>query len=181
MARTLSTMVELGSSAADFDLLDTTTGNFLTRDSLLKSKGLLVIFMCNHCPFVKHILPGLRTLGQDYRNGDIGLVAISSNDVANYPDDAPEKMPELNLGFAYLYDETQQVAKAYDAVCTPDFFLFDGDLKLVYRGQFDEARPGNDVPVTGKDLRTAMDCLVRGQEIPTTQTPSLGCNIKWKE
>lgn len=181
MARTLSTMVELGSSAADFDLLDTTTGNFLTRDSLLKSKGLLVIFMCNHCPFVKHILPGLRTLGQDYRNGDIGLVAISSNDVANYPDDAPEKMPELNLGFAYLYDETQQVAKAYDAVCTPDFFLFDGDLKLVYRGQFDEARPGNDVPVTGGDLRTAMDCLVRGQEIPTTQTPSLGCNIKWKE
>jgi len=174
-------MVELGSSAADFDLLDTTTGNFLTRDSLLKSKGLLVIFMCNHCPFVKHILPGLRTLGQDYSNGDIGLVAISSNDVANYPDDAPEKMPELNLGFAYLYDETQQVAKAYDAVCTPDFFLFDGNLKLVYRGQFDEARPGNDVPVTGKDLRTAMDCLVRGQEIPTTQTPSLGCNIKWKE
>lgn len=181
MARTLSTMVKLGSAAANFDLLDTATGNFVTRDSLHKPKGLLVIFMCNHCPFVKHILEGLRKLGQDYRGSDIGLVAISSNDVANYPDDAPEKMPELNLGFAYLYDETQQVAKAYDAVCTPDFFLFDGDLKLVYRGQFDEARPGNDVPVTGKDLRTAMDCLVRGQEIPGTQTPSLGCNIKWKE
>lgn len=181
MARTLSTMVELGSTAADFDLLDTATGNFVTRDSLVKPKGLLVIFMCNHCPFVKHILPGLKKLGQDYQDSDIGLVAISSNDVANYPDDAPEKMPELNLGFAYLYDETQQVAKAYDAVCTPDFFLFDHDLKLVYRGQFDESRPGNDLPVTGKDLRTAMDCLIGGREISSLQTPSLGCNIKWKE
>lgn len=181
MARTLSTMVELGSTAADFDLLDTATGNFVTRDGLVKSKGLLVIFMCNHCPFVKHILPGLKKLGQDYQDSDLGLVAISSNDVANYPDDAPEKMPELNLGFAYLYDETQQVAKAYDAVCTPDFFLFDHDLKLVYRGQFDESRPGNDLPVTGKDLRTAMDCLIGGREISSLQTPSLGCNIKWKE
>lgn len=181
MARTLSTMVELGSPAADFDLLDTATGNFAKRDDLRKKNGLLVIFMCNHCPFVKHILPGLKNLGQDYRNSEIGLVAISSNDVANYPEDAPEKMSELNLGFAYLYDETQQVAKAYDAVCTPDFFLFDGDLKLVYRGQFDDSRPGNDLPVTGKDLRQAMDCLIKGEEISSAQTPSLGCNIKWKD
>lgn len=181
MARTLSTMVELGSPAPDFDLLDTATGNFATRDSLRKSKGLLVVFMCNHCPFVKHILAELKNLGRDYRNSDIGLAAISSNDVANYPDDAPEKMSELNPGFAYLYDETQQTAKAYDAVCTPDFFLFNGDLKLVYRGQFDDSRPGNDVPVTGKDLRAAMDCLLADKEVSSAQTPSLGCNIKWKE
>lgn len=181
MARTPSTMVQLGSPAPDFNLLNPATDKFVTRDELRKEKGLLVIFMCNHCPFVKHILTGLRDLGSDYRNSDIGLVAISSNDVANYPDDAPEKMPELNLGFAYLYDETQQVAKAYDAACTPDFFLYDGNLKLVYRGQFDGSRPGNDVPVTGEDLRRAMDCLIKGEQVPTDQTPSLGCNIKWKE
>lgn len=181
MARTPSTMVELGSPAPDFNLLDPTTGKFVARDELRKAKGLLVIFMCNHCPFVKHILTGLQSLGNDYRNSDIGLVAISSNDVTHYPDDAPEKMPELNLGFPYLYDETQAVAKAYDAACTPDFFLYDGDLTLVYRGQFDGSRPGNPVPVTGEDLRRAMDCLINGEQIPLDQTPSLGCNIKWKE
>ena len=180
MARTLSTMVELGSAAPDFDLLDTTTNTQVSRDALLKPKGLLIIFMCNHCPFVKHILDGLRALGRDYKASDIGLVAISSNDVANYPEDAPEKMPQLQLGFPYLYDETQAIAKAYDAVCTPDFFLFDDQLKLVYRGQFDESRPGNEQPVTGKDLREAMECLLNGLEISDQQVPSLGCNIKWK-
>lgn len=180
MARTPSTMVDLGSVAPDFALLDPASGKTVTRDQVKKPKGLLVIFMCNHCPFVKHILDGLRSLGSDYHNSDIGLVAISSNDAANYPEDAPEKMPELNLGFAYLYDESQAVAKAYDAACTPDFFLYDGDLKLVYRGQFDGARPGNDVAVSGEDLRKAMDALLTGKEISTQQIPSLGCNIKWK-
>lgn len=180
MARTPSTMVELGSIAPDFRLLDPATNQQVARDELRKPKGLLVIFMCNHCPFVKHILDGLRALGQDYRDSDIGLVAISSNDVENYPEDAPEKMPELNLGITYLYDETQEVAKAYDAACTPDFFLYDGNLKLVYRGQFDDSRPGNDIAVTGRDLRAAMDALLEGREISHNQTPSLGCNIKWK-
>lgn len=181
MARTPSTMVDLGSSAADFRLLDPATNTQVARDELRKSKGLLVIFMCNHCPFVKHILDGLRSLGSDYGNSDIGLVAISSNDAQQYPADAPEKMPELNLGITYLYDETQEVAKAYDAACTPDFFLYDANLQLVYRGQFDESRPGNDVPVTGKDLRAAMDALLEGKEISANQVASLGCNIKWKE
>lgn len=181
MARTPSTMIDLGSSAPDFALLDPASGKTIARDQLKKPKGLLVIFMCNHCPFVKHILDGLRSLGNDYRNSDIGLVAISSNDAANYPEDAPEKMPALNLGMTYLYDETQAVAKAYDAACTPDFFLYDGDLKLVYRGQFDGARPGNDVAVSGEDLRKAMNALLAGSAISTQQIPSLGCNIKWKD
>lgn len=180
MARTPSTMVELGSIAPDFSLPEPATGNNLSRDQLRKSKGLLVMFICNHCPFVKHLLDGLRDLGRDYANSDIGLAAISSNDAVHYPDDAPEKMPELNLGFAYLYDESQAVAKAYDAACTPDFFLYDSDMKLVYRGQFDDSRPGNDVPVTGRDLRAAMDALLAGKEISENQQPSLGCNIKWK-
>ena len=180
MARTPSTMVALGSAAADFHLLNPANNQQVARDELRKSKGLLVIFMCNHCPFVKHILDGLRALGRDYQNSDIGLVAISANDAQNYPEDAPEKMPQLNLGITYLYDETQQVAKAYDAACTPDFFLYDGDLQLVYRGQFDDSRPGNDIPVTGKDLRAAMDALLEGKDISADQVPSLGCNIKWK-
>ena len=180
MARTPSTMVALGSTAADFRLPNPANNQRVVRDDLRKSKGLLVIFMCNHCPFVKHILDGLRALGRDYQNSDIGLVAISSNDAQNYPDDAPEKMPQLNLGITYLYDETQAVAKAYDAACTPDFFLYDGNLQLVYRGQFDDSRPGNDIPVTGKDLRAAMDALLEGTEVSAEQVPSLGCNIKWK-
>lgn len=181
MARTPSTMVELGSIALDFTLLNPATGKLVSRDEVRKAKGLLIIFMCNHCPFVKHILEGLISLGNDYHRSDLGLVAINSNDVTNYPDDAPEKMPALNLTFPYLYDETQQVAKAYDAACTPDFFLFNGDLKLVYRGQFDGSRPGNNVPVTGEDLRRAMDCLIDGKAISIEQVPSLGCNIKWKD
>jgi thiol-disulfide isomerase/thioredoxin len=180
MARTPSTMVELGSIAPDFSLLEPATGKQLSRDQLRKSKGLLVMFICNHCPFVKHLLDGLRDLSRDYVNSEIGLVAINANDATQYPDDAPEKMPELNLGFAYLYDESQAVAKAYDAACTPDFFLYDGDMKLVYRGQFDGSRPGNDAPVTGEDLRAAMNALLEGKAISQNQQPSLGCNIKWK-
>jgi peroxiredoxin len=180
MARTPSTMVALGSPAPDFSLMNPANNTKVARDELVKAKGLLVIFMCNHCPFVKHILDGLKALGNDYHNSDIGIVAISSNDAQHYPEDAPEKMPQLNLGFAYLYDETQEIAKAYDAACTPDFFLYDSNLKLVYRGQFDDSRPGNEVPVTGKDLRAAMDALLEGKEISAEQVPSLGCNIKWK-
>src|SRR5690606_11511812 len=165
MARTPSTMVELGSIAPDFRLLDPATNQQVARNELRKPKGLLVIFMCNHCPFVKHILDGLRALGQDYRDSDIGLVAISSNDDENYPEDAPEKMPELKRGITYLYDETQEVAKAYDAACTPDFFRYVGNLKLIYRGQFADSRPGNDIAVTGRDLRAAMDALLEGREI----------------
>lgn len=180
MARTLSSMIELGSPAAPFTLPEPASGRQQSLATLRKSKGILVIFMCNHCPFVKHLLEGLKSLGQDYHNTEIGLVAISSNDALAYPEDAPEKMPELNLGFAYLYDETQAVARAYDATCTPDFFLYDGDLKLVYRGQFDDSRPGNDIPVSGNNLRTAMDCLIAGKPISEQQHPSLGCNIKWK-
>jgi thiol-disulfide isomerase/thioredoxin len=180
MARTPSTMVALGSLAPNFTLLNPATGQQVARDSLKKSKGLLVIFMCNHCPFVKHIMDGLNRLARDYKNTDIGLVAISSNDVANYPEDAPHKMAQLGLAMTYLYDETQQIAKAYDAACTPDFFLYDTNLRLIYRGQFDESRPGNDVPVTGNDLRAAMDNLLAGKSISAEQIPSLGCNIKWK-
>lgn len=181
MARTLSTMVELGSKAPDFTLLNPATAKLVARNELKKTKGLLIIFLCNHCPFVKHILSGLIALGRDYQNSEIGIVGINSNDVKNYPDDAPEKMPALGLNFPYLFDENQSVAKAYDAACTPDFFLFDEHLQLVYRGQFDESRPGNDVPVTGKDLRMALDALLAGDELPTHQVPSLGCNIKWKD
>src|SRR5690606_22557093 len=180
MARTPSTMVELGSIAPDFRLLDPATNQQVARDELRKPKGLLVIFMCNHCPFVKHILDGLRALGQDYRDSDIGLVAISSNDVENYPEDAPAKMPELNLGLTSLYDETQEVAKAYDAACPPDVFLYDGNLALVYRRQFDASRPGNDLAASRRGFRAAMDALLEGREISHNQAPSLGCNSKWK-
>jgi thiol-disulfide isomerase/thioredoxin len=180
MARTPSAMIQLGTVAPDFSLANPVSGKMVNRDGVRKPKGLLVIFMCNHCPFVKHILPGLRELGLTYQHSDIGLVAINSNDAEQYPDDAPEKMAALQLGFTYLYDEDQSLAKNYGASCTPDFFLYDDDLKLVYRGQFDDSRPGNDQPVTGKDLREAMDSLIQGKAITTDQTASLGCNIKWK-
>jgi thiol-disulfide isomerase/thioredoxin len=181
MARTPSKMVSLGSSAPDFTLLNPETGKLVTRDSLRKTKGLLVVFICNHCPFVLHILDGLRDLGTDYRDSEIGLVAINSNDVTQYPADAPEKMPQLKLGYTYLFDETQKTAVDYNAACTPDFFLFDKNMQLVYRGQFDSARPGNGEAITGKDLRDAMNALIAGKPISTKQTASLGCNIKWKD
>ena len=180
MSLTASTMLPLGTIAPKFNLPCPATNKHVSIDDAKKSKGLLVVFMCNHCPYVKHILPGLKQFAVDYSKSDIGLVAISSNDVENYPADAPELMAELDIGMAYLYDETQAVAKAYDAVCTPEFYLFDGDLKLVYRGQFDDSRPGNGMAVSGKDVRAAMDALLNGAEINKQQMPGMGCNIKWK-
>ncbi|MGI9277932.1 MAG: thioredoxin family protein [Endozoicomonas sp.] len=180
MALTPSNMIDLGFSAPDFALPEPRTGKCVSLRDVQKAKGLLVMFICNHCPYVVHIEQALVALGKDYAGSDLGVVAISANDAANYPQDAPEKMALKPYNFPYLHDESQTVAKAYEAACTPDFFLFDGDLKCVYRGQFDGSRPGNDVPVTGADLRAAMDSLLAGKEIPGEQKPSIGCNIKWK-
>jgi peroxiredoxin len=184
MARTESAMVALGTSAPDFVLKDVVTGHEVSTQAVSGPKGLLVMFICRHCPFVKHLEKSLAQLGHDYQGKGVGIVAISSNDAANYPDDAPESLAEqarvVGFNFPYLYDETQEVARAYDAACTPDFFLFDGGLKLVYRGQFDDSRPGSGVRVTGKDLRAALDALIAAQPISPEQRASVGCNIKWK-
>ena len=184
MARTESTMLALGTEAPDFRLPDVTSGKAVGLDDFRGTKALLVMFICRHCPFVKHLEKGLAQLGQDYAGKGVGIVAISSNDAENYPDDAPESLAEqareLGFNFPYLYDESQEVARAYGAACTPDLFLFDDELNLVYRGQFDDSRPGNGVPVTGKDLRAALDALITSQPISPEQRPSLGCNIKWK-
>ncbi|MGK7932397.1 MAG: thioredoxin family protein [Microcystaceae cyanobacterium] len=183
MVLTASTMLPLGTAAPDFALPDVVTGNTISLKSFAGKKALLVIFMCQHCPFVKHLQDAFATLGKDYAETPLGIVAISSNDVANYPDDSPENLKAManTLGFNFpvCYDESQEVAKAYTAACTPDFFLFDGDFKLVYRGQFDESRPSNDIAVTGNDLRQAIDSILAGKTIPTEQKPSVGCNIKW--
>ena len=148
-------------------------------------KALLVMFICRHCPFVKHVQTELAKIGKDYSQTDLGIIAISSNDVRNYPDDAPDKLKqmvtELGFNFPLCYDETQEVAKAYTAACTPDFFLFDADLKLAYRGQLDDSRPSNDKPVTGEDLRAAIDTVLSGKPVTGDQKPSIGCNIKWKQ
>lgn len=181
MALTPSSMPELGTKAPAFELLNPKTGQWLNRDDIAGSKGLLVIFMCNHCPFVRHIEQGLLALGHDYKNSGIGIVGISANDPAGYPEDAPQRMAEKGYDFPYLFDETQAVAKDYGAACTPDFFLYDSELRLAYRGQFDDSRPNSGVPVTGRDLRQAMDLLILGQPVPEDQQPSLGCNIKWRE
>jgi len=184
MARIPSTMIPLGTRAPEFTLPDTISGNELSLNDVKGEKGTLVMFICNHCPFVVHVNEQLVKLGNDYQPNGIKLVAISSNDVNNYPEDSPEKMStvakKLGYPFPYLYDETQEIAKAYDAACTPDFFLFDAELRLVYRGQLDGSRPGNEVPVTGFDLREAMDALLYGEEITQDQQPSMGCNIKWR-
>ncbi|HTX41815.1 MAG TPA: thioredoxin family protein [Acidobacteriaceae bacterium] len=184
MAATESAMLALGTTAPEFSLKDVRTGNIHNNDAVAGAKGLLVMFICAHCPFVKHVEKGLAKLGRDYQKSGIGIAAISSNDADNYPDDAPPGLARQakNVGFVfpYLYDETQEVARAYDATCTPDFFLFDGQRKLVYRGQLDSSRPGNGTPVTGSDLRAAMDALVAGRPIAKEQRPSIGCNIKWK-
>jgi peroxiredoxin len=187
MARTFSTMLELGVTAPHFSLPDT-HGTLVCRDDFKNAKGLLVIFMCNHCPYVIHLRQGLAAFALEYRARGLAVVGINSNDASNYPDDAPEKMvieaERAGYTFPYLYDKTQEVAKAYRAACTPDLFLFDndgdGDMKLVYRGQFDDSRPKNDIPITGRDLRTAVDALLEHQPIPSEQKPSMGCNIKWK-
>ena len=181
MALTPSNMLPLGTQAPDFTLPAPKTGEQHNLQQLAGSKGTLVMFICNHCPFVIHIEQQLQQLGTDYQNSGIGIVAISSNDADSYPQDGPEKIAQKNYPFPYLYDQSQQVAAAYDATCTPDFFLFDTDLKLVYRGQLDNSRPGNDVPITGADLRAAMDALITGKAINPQQHPSIGCNIKWKQ
>jgi peroxiredoxin len=183
MALTPSTMLPLGTKAPSFSLPDT-SGKQVTLDDYRGKPALLVMYLCNHCPFVKHIRAGLAQLVKEYQAHGIAAVGISSNDVVGYPDDSPEKMAiearEAGYTFPYLYDESQQIAKAYQAACTPDFFLFDKEQKLVYRGQLDDSRPGNGIPVTGRDLRAALDALLSGNPLSTDQKPSIGCNIKWK-
>jgi len=190
MARTQSTMVELGTVAPPFELPDVVTGKAVGRDDVAAGmKGLLVMFICVHCPYVKHVEQELARVGTDYA-GKVGIVAISSNDVAGHPEDSPVEMKKqaqrLGFGFPYLYDETQEVAREYDAACTPDLFLFDAEMRLVYRGQLDDSRPrrgdfGNDIPVTGKDLRAALDAVIAGHRPDANQRFAVGCNIKWKE
>lgn len=184
MAQTPSNMIALGTKAPSFVLPDTVSERMIGLADVQQQNGFLVMFICNHCPYVKHVNEQLVQLANDYLPKGIGFVAISSNDVENYPDDAPDKMKSIaqTLGypFPYLYDESQEVAKAYDAACTPDFYLFDGKAELVYRGRLDESRPSNGLPVTGKEIRIALDKLLAGQEISDVQYPSIGCNIKWK-
>lgn len=182
MVKTASTMLPLGTLAPDFKLPNI-DGSIVTLHDVADGKALVVVFMCNHCPFVKHIAAELVRLSKDYAGKGVKLVGISSNDVATYPDDSPEAMKKearlQGYDFPYLYDETQEVAQAYRAACTPDFFVFDANRKLVYRGQLDDSRPRNGIPVTGKDLRNALDLILSGQNAPAEQRPSIGCNIKW--
>jgi len=182
MVKTASTMLPLGTPAPDFSLTNVDSKTVSLAD-FSDAKALVVIFMCNHCPFVKHLADALAEFGRECQEKGVAVVAISSNDVANYPDDSPEQMVHEaeNRGytFPYLYDEDQSVAKAYKAACTPDFYVFDAEQKLAYRGQFDASRPGNDVAVTGEDLRKAVDAVVAGQPVPEPHMPSIGCNIKW--
>jgi len=184
MALTESNMIDLGTKAPDFKLLDTISGNEMSLADVKGENGTLVVFSCNHCPFVIHINDEMVRLAHDYESKGIKLVLISSNDVENYPMDSPDKMTivakVLKYPFPYLYDPTQEVAKAYDAACTPDFYLFDSKLDLYYRGRLDASRPGNSIPVNGEDMRRAMDEMISGAPIPEAQYPSAGCNIKWK-
>jgi len=183
MAVTPSTMLPLGTAAPDFSLPDV-KGNIVSLSDFADAPALLVMFICNHCPFVKHVRGELAQLGKDYIQRGAAIVAINANDAMNYPDDSPAKMAEeaqaAGYVFPYLYDESQAMAKAYRAACTPDFFLFDKDRKLVYRGQLDDSRPGNDKPTTGADLRAALDAVLAGKDCSIAQKPSAGCNIKWK-
>lgn len=184
MAQTASTMLPLGTLAPDFHLLEPLTAKKVSLSDFQNAPALLVMVICNHCPFVKHIRQELVQFARDYQAKGVAIVAINANDVANHPNDSPEKMAEdaksFGYPFPYLYDESQAVAKAYHAACTPDFFLFDANRKLSYRGQFDGSRPGNEVAITGNDLRMAVDAVLTGQPAPSEQRPSIGCNIKWK-
>ncbi|HVC97171.1 MAG TPA: thioredoxin family protein [Pirellulales bacterium] len=184
MARTPSTMLPLGTAAPDFQLRDAVSQKQVALADFAGKPALLVIFMCNHCPFVKHVAAGLAALAKDYQPRGVAVVGINANDVVAHPDDAPDKMRDearaRDYTFPYLHDESQAVAKAYHAACTPDFFLFDGKRKLVYRGQLDSSRPDNGIPVTGRDLRAALDAVLAGQSVPAEQKPSIGCNIKWR-
>jgi len=185
MARTPSVMTPLGKTAPHFTLPDTVSGKMLSLQAIKGNTATVIMFLCNHCPFVKHVNAQLAQLGNDYKNKGIAFIAISSNDVAGYPQDGPEQMKlvatQLQYPFPYLYDESQEVAKAYEAACTPDFFIFDANLSLVYRGQLDDSRPGNEKPVTGADIRNALEQLIAGKPVATDQKPSIGCNIKWRE
>lgn len=184
MAQTPSNMLPLGTKAPDFNLLDTLSDHRLTLDQCKGLKGTVIMFICNHCPFVKHVNSKLAKLAKEYKSKGINFIAISSNDVENYPQDGPEFMKKMAVDegyiFPYLYDQTQTVAKAYNAACTPDFYLFNGQLELVYRGQLDGSRPGNDIPVTGEDMVNALNNLLKNQPISDDQQPSIGCNIKWR-
>ena len=184
MAETPSNMIPLGFTAADFNLPDVVSDEKRSLNDLKSETATVIMFICNHCPFVIHIMNGLLELTKEYTSKGIAIIGISSNDVVNYPQDSPERMKELALQkgfvFPYLFDETQEVAKAYDAACTPDFFVFDSAMKCVYRGQFDDSRPGNKMPVTGNDMRATLDALLNGGKVSMYQKPSIGCNIKWK-
>ncbi len=183
MVKTASTMLELGTPAPHFALPDT-SGKIVSLDDFADAPALLVIFLCNHCPYVKHVADGLAQLVREYQERGVAVVGINANDVANYPDDSPENMAaeagRRGYTFPYLFDETQEVAKAYRAACTPDFYVFDGQRRLAYRGQMDDSRPENGLPVTGADLRAALDAVLAGRPVPEPHRPSLGCNIKWK-
>jgi len=185
MAFTESTILDLGTQAPEFTLPDTVSGDNISLGNIASDKATVVMFLCNHCPYVIHVNPEIVRLTKEYQAKGVSFVGISSNDVENYPQDGPEKMKEqakaVGYTFPYLYDETQEVAKAYDAACTPDFYVFDGDLKLVYRGRLDDSRPKNDNPLTGKDLRAALDAVLAGEPVSEKQYPSGGCNIKWKK
>lgn len=185
MSLTPTKPIPLGFDAPDFALPDVVNGKTVTLNDVKGEKGTLIMFICNHCPYVKHVVDELVRIGNDYIPKGIGMAAISSNDVKHNPDDHPDKMKalaeKLQFPFPYLYDESQKVARAYDAACTPDFDLFDADGKCVYRGQLDGSRPGNHVPVTGSDLRQALNLVLKGKKVPENQMPSTGCNIKWKE
>ncbi|ULC60601.1 thioredoxin family protein [Flaviramulus sp. BrNp1-15] len=185
MANTPSNMIPLGTQAPDFNLFDTVSQKKLSLQEGKGNEGTVIMFLCNHCPFVIHINKVLVTIANTYAEKGIGFIAISSNDVENYPQDGPDKMmihaEENNYPFPYLYDETQDIAKVYDAACTPDLYVFDKSLNLIYRGQLDDSRPGNGIPVTGKDLKHALDCLLENKENLESQKPSIGCNIKWKK
>lgn len=184
MALTPTKSIPLGFSAPEFKLIDQISSKTLIYNDIKGEKGTLVMFICNHCPYVKHIIHELVAVGNEFIPQGIGMVAISANDAMKYQEDSPEKMKifaaKNDFPFPYLYDETQEVAKAYDAACTPDFNLFDAEDRCVYRGQFDGSRPGNEVPVSGKDLRAALKLVLEGKKVPENQIPSIGCNIKWK-
>lgn len=184
MVKTASTMLPLGTQAPQFSLKNAVDGSTVSLSDFGDAKGLLVIFMCNHCPFVIHLREELAKFAKEYQDKGLTIVGISSNDVGEYPQDGPDKMAEeaksAGYTFPYLFDETQEVAKAYSAACTPDFFLFDQHQKLVYRGQFDDSRPQSGIPITGKDLRVACDAVLAGQSVSEEQKPSIGCNIKWR-
>lgn len=185
MVLTPSNMLPLGTKAPEFRLWDVLSDKDLSLQELKSDIATVIMFICNHCPYVKHVQKGLVELANDYIPKGISFIAICSNDIENYPDDSPENMravaKRLGYPFPYLFDESQEVARAYDATCTPDFFIFDKDLKCVYRGQMDDSRPGNENPVTGKDVRDALDNILSAKPVTEVQYPSIGCNIKWKE